>query len=174
MRVAVLAVTLLLTIAPLSAQRGGGGGGGGGEGGGGGGAAPLTPFELLVDELDLDKKTQVPAVAALLEGVEKEAAALFQELVPRRQDLLNAATNGSTDPAPGAAYTAAATKLIALEAKTFSEIFAQLTPKQKQRAVKGFDRLEALFKEALSTSGGARGSGRGGAGRGAPPQGGGR
>lgn len=171
-----LTMTVLLITAPLSAQRGGGGGGGdfGGGGGFGGVAVVRTPYDRLVEELDLDKKTQAPAVAALLEGVEHEAAALFQELAARRQDLLNAETNRSTDTAPGAAYAATVTKLLALEARVFGEIFAQLTPRQKQKAAKGFDLLEALFKTTLSVSGGRGGAGRGGPGRGMPAQGGGR
>jgi hypothetical protein len=159
----------------MSAQRSRGGGDGGGGGGGdfGGGGAP-TPFDELVDALDLEKP-QIPAVAALLEGVERDGATLFQELIQRRQDLLNAETNHSTDPAAATAYTATVTKLIALETKVFQEIFAQLKPNQRQKAAKGFERLEQLFRTTLSTSGSPRGGGgRGGPGRGMPPQGGGR
>jgi hypothetical protein len=146
----------------------------GGGGGFGGGAGP-TPFEELVDTLDLDK-AQTPVVAALLEGVQQEGAALFTELIQRRQDLLNAETSHSTDPAAATAYKATVTKLIALETKVFQDIFAQLKPNQRQKAAKGYERLQELFKTALSPSGAARGGrgGRGGPGRGMPPQGGGR
>jgi hypothetical protein len=143
--------------------------GGGGDFGGGG--AP-TPFDQLVDTLDLDK-AQVPAVAALLEGVESQAAALFQELIQRRQDLLNVETNHSTDPAAAAAYRATVTKLIALETKVFQDIVAVLRPNQRQKAAKGFERLEELFRTTLSSSGASRGA-RGGPGRGMPSRGGGR
>ena len=171
----IAAVVLLMTMLPAAQGRGGGRGGGTGGGDvGGGGAGTRSPFDLLVEELDLDQKTQVPAVAALLDQSEREAAALFQELVARRQDLLNVETNRSNDPGPAAAFTAAVTKLMALEARVFGDIYAQLTPKQKQKAAKGFDRLEALFKNTLSTSGGAPRGGRGGPGRGMPPQRGGR
>jgi hypothetical protein len=177
MRLAVI-VAVLLTAAPLFAQggRGGGGGGGGDFGGGGGGGGPVvrSPFDLFVDELDLEKD-QVPALTTLLQSVETEAAALFQELLMRRQDMLNVETNRSSDPGPSGAYAAAATKLMALEARVFGEIYVQLTPKQKEkaeRAEKGFERLEVLFKIALSAPGGRAGGGRGGPGRGAPPPGG--
>jgi hypothetical protein len=166
----------LLSAVPLAAQRGRGGGGDFGGGGGDfGGTTVRSPFDLLVAELDLDPKTQVPAVAALLDGVEREAAALFQELIVRRQDLLNVATNRSKNAVPAAAYATTATKLIGLETKVFAEILALLTPKQKQKAAKGFDRLETLFLATLSTSGPSpAGAGRAGPGRGVPPQGGGR
>ena len=178
MRLAVAVAVLLMTV-PLSAQRSRGGGGGPGGGDDSGGSATFSPFDLLVDELDLKDEKQLAAVRAALEGAEREAAALFQELIPRRQDLLNVETNRSTDPAPAQAYTATVTKLIALETKVFEEIYAQLTPKQKQKAAKGFDRLEELFKDSLSTSGAGRAdAGRGGPGgvpgRGMSPQGGGR
>jgi Spy/CpxP family protein refolding chaperone len=169
----ITAAVLLMTALPLAQGRGGSRGGVPGGGGGGGGGTP-SPFDQLIDELDLDTKTQVPAVTALLEEVEPEARTLFQELVARRQDLLNVETNRSSDPAPAAAYTATATQLIGLETKVFGEIFALLTPKQRQKAAKGFDRLEALFKDTLSVSGRAPGGGRGGPLRGMPPQGGGR
>ena len=176
-RLAIVVAVFLVTV-PLSAQRSRGGGGDMG-GGGDFGSGALSPFDRLVDELGLEK-TQVPGVRTLVESVEREAAALFQELIVRRQDLLNAETNRSTDPAPAAAYAATTTKLIALETHVFEEICAQLTPKQRQKAAKGFDRLEELFKISLSTSGGGRGDagrggpGRGGPGRGTAPQGGGR
>jgi Spy/CpxP family protein refolding chaperone len=172
MRLAIAVAVLLLTV-PISAQRSRGGGGGSGGGDFGGSDGP-TPFDRLIDALDLEPK-QVPAVTTLLDGAEREAAALFQELIPRRQELLNVETNRSTDPAPAAAYAATVTKLIALETKVFEDIYAQLTPNQKQKAAKGFDRLEELFKTTLSTSGAGRGGpGRGGPGRGMPPQGGGQ
>lgn len=184
MRLAVItaAVLLLLTALPNAQGRGGGRGGAGNMGGGDVGATvTLSPFDRLVEALDLDRKTQAPAVAAILDRVEREAAALFQELVPRRQDLLNVETNRSADPVPAAAFGATATKLIVLEARVFGEIYAQLTPKQKQRAAKGFDRLESLFKDVLSVSGGppagdrgGAGGGRGGPGGGMPAQRGGR
>jgi len=172
MRLAIV-VAVLLMITPLSAQRSRGGGGDAGGGGDFGGGAP-TPFDQLVDTLDLDK-AQIPPVAALLEGVEAQAAGLFQELIQRRQDLLNAETNHSADPAASAAYAATVTKLIALETKVFQDIFAQLKPNQRQKAAKGFERLEELFRVTLSTSGASRGgAGRGGPGRGMPSRGGGR
>ena len=160
--VAVVAALWLVAV-PLSAQRSrGGGGGGGGEAGGG--SVTFSPFDLLIDELDLKDEKQIAAVRTTLEGAERAAAALFQELIVRRQELLNVETNHATDAAPAAAYTAAVTKLLALETTVFEEIYAQLTPKQKQKAVKGFDRLEELFKATLS----APGSGRRDAGRGRP------
>lgn len=175
---ALAAVLLLMTTLPSAQGRGGGRGGGGDMGGADfGGGVTRSPFDRLVEELDLDKKTQAPVVAAMLDRVEREAAALFQELVVRRQDLLNVETNRSSDPAPAAAHAATATKLVALEARVFGEIYAQLTPKQKQKAAKGFDSLEMLFKDSLSTPGVPAGAGRGGPGgpgRGMPPQGGGR
>jgi hypothetical protein len=90
--------------------------------------------------------------------------------------MLNVETNRRTDPAPAAADAAATTKLMALEAKVFARIYAQLTPKQKENATKGFDRLETLFRSlSVSSAGGPGGrGGRGGGGRGMPPQGGGR
>lgn len=174
MRVALI-VAVLVMVAPLSAQRSRGGGDMGGGGGFGGGGAGPTPFEQLVDTLDLDK-AQTPAVAALLEGVQEQGAALFTELIQRRQDLLNAETSHSPDTAATAAYNATVTKLIALETKVFQDIFGQLKPNQRQKAAKGFERLQDLFKTVLSPSGAARGGrgGRGGPGRGMPPQGGGR
>jgi hypothetical protein len=168
----VLTLLMLLTAAPLCAQGGRGGGGGGDLGGGFSAPTTRNPFALLVDELDLDEKTQVPAVTKLLLSVEVEAATLFQELIARRQAMLNVETSRLADPAPAAAYAATMTKLMALETRVFGEIYAQLTPKQKQKAAKGFDRLEALFKETLSTSGRGGGGGRGPAGRGMPQGGG--
>jgi hypothetical protein len=174
MRVAVIVAVWLMT-APLLAQRGGRGGGDFGGGDLDGGFVPVqrSPFERLIDELDLDDETQVPAVRTLLQGVEREAAALFQELVTLRQDMLNVETNRSTDPAPAKAYAATATSLFALEARIFADIYALLTPGQKEKAAKGFDRLEALLTAALSVPAGGRGgAGPGGPGRGMPPGGG--
>jgi Spy/CpxP family protein refolding chaperone len=170
-----ITLVLLLTTAALFAQgRGGGGGGGGGDFGGGGVAVERSGYDLLIEELDLDRTNQIPAVTKLLQSAEAEASGLFQELIARRQELLNVETSHSPDPAPAAAYRATMTKLMALETRIFGEIYALLTPKQKQKAAKGFDRLEALFRTTLSAPAGGRGGGRGGAGRGASPQGGGR
>jgi hypothetical protein len=137
-------------------------------GGGDFGGVTRSPFDRLVEELDLDKKTQAPVVGAMLDRVEREAAALFQELVVRRQDLLNVETNRSNDPAPAAAFTATATKLIALEARVFGEIYAQLTPKQRQKAKDST--ASGALRDTLSTSG-APAAGETQQRRGMPPQG---
>lgn len=157
----VLTLTVVLISLPLFAQGRGGGGGFGGAGGGmGGGEFSQTPFDRLVDDLDLDRKTQAPAVAALIDAATPEAAAIFEELVARRQALLNVATNQSADPAPAQAYAASLQRLFAIEARVFADIYARLTPKQREKAAKGFERLEALFKSGLSVSGRAGGAGR--------------
>lgn len=165
----VIILMLVLTTSPLFAQGRGGGGGFGGAGGGSGGSGgefSETPFDRLVNDLGLDRKTQAPAVAALIDAATPEASALFQELVARRQALLNVATNRSADPAPAQAYTTSLQRLLALEARVWENIYAQLTPKQRQKAAKGFERLEELFKTGLSVSGRAAGAGRMGPGPG--------
>jgi hypothetical protein len=59
-RMPLVTIALLLAV-PLAAQRGGGGGGGD-FGGGAPATAPKTPFQIIADELKLDRKTQLPAV----------------------------------------------------------------------------------------------------------------
>jgi hypothetical protein len=155
----LVTIALLLTV-PLAAQRGGGGGGGD-FGGGAPAAAPKTPFQIIADELKLDRKTQLPAVTELFVAAEQESYAIVDEMLGLRQRMLNVQTGASPDPAGEvtAAYAGAVDKMVALEARVFSQTYALLTPDQRARAPKVFAKMAGFFR-ALPPSPGAAPSGR--------------
>jgi hypothetical protein len=163
------AIVLLATV-PLAAQRGGGGGGDFGT------FAPppggKTQFEVVAGELKLDRDTQLPAVTELFAAGEQESFAIVEEMIGLRQQMLNVATRGTSDPAGKvpAAYTAAVEKMLALEVKVFSETYALLKPDQRSRAPKAFAQMAGFYKALPPAPGapppGGRFGGRGGGGRG--------
>jgi hypothetical protein len=167
----LVAMGLLLAV-PLAAQRGGGGAGGGDFGGGAPPAGGKTRFQVVADELKLDRKTQLPAVTELFAAGEKESFAIVEEMIGLRQQMLNVATRGTSDPAGKipAAYAAAVEKMLALEARLFSETYALLKPDQQARAPKAFAQMAGFYKALPPAPGaapsggrfGGRGGGRGG------------
>jgi hypothetical protein len=159
MMMPLVTIALLLAV-PLAAQRGGGGGGGD-FGGGAPPTAPKTPFQIIVDELKLDRKTQVPAVTELFSAAEAESFAIVEEMLNLRQRMLNVETGGTPDPKGEipTAYAEAVEKMVALEAKLFSQTYALLTPDQRPRSPKAFALMAGFFR-ALPPSGGAPAGGR--------------
>src|SRR5688572_5388850 len=124
MRMLLVTFVLLLAV-PLAAQRGGGGGGGD-FGGGAPATAPKTPFQVIADELKLDRKTQLPAVTELFVAAEQESYAIVDEMLGLRQRMLNVETGAAPDPTGEitAAYAGAVEKMVALEARVFSQTYA--------------------------------------------------
>ena len=147
MSLKVSLVTLALLVAvPLAAQRRGGGGGD--FGGGAPAMAAKTPFEVIADELKLDRKTQLPAVTEVFAAAEQESFAIVDEMLGLRQRILNVETRGAADPAGEvtAAYALAVERMLALEARVFAQTYALLTPGQRGRAPKAFALMAGFFK----------------------------
>lgn len=141
----VLGVFLLTGV--LVAQGGGGGQGfGGGQGGGSGqlNATALTDFAL---KLKLDDKTQIPAVETIFTDAARAAAPVSQAIGKARQQILDAQLSGKADDlaAANAAYSAAAAKMTAIEAETFSRVFALLKPNQQAKTKDVFPLMAGLF-----------------------------
>ena len=159
MRMPLVTIALLLAV-PLAAQRGGGGGGGD-FGGGAPATAPKTPFQIIADELKLDRKTQLPAVTELFRAAEEESFAIVDQMLGLRQRMLNVETGGAPDPTGeiAAAYAGAVEQRVALEVRAFSQTYALLTADQRARAPKVFAKMSGFFR-ALPPSPGAAPSGR--------------
>lgn len=156
-----IAVALLLIATPQQ-----------GRGGNGGGAMPPpvsvqdpTPFELFVDKLDLDDKTQQQDTAKIFTGSAAEAAVIGKDVTSLRARMIETAM-ASGDLAPVvAAYTATSTKLTGLEVRTFQQVFALLQKKQQSKGAEAFVLMAGLLDPALPGSQGGR-RGRGGFGGG--------
>jgi hypothetical protein len=166
MKMPLVTIALLMAV-PLAAQRGRGGGnlGGGGDVGGGAPAmVPRTPFEVIADDLKLDRKAQLPAVTELFVAAEQESFAIVEEMLGLRQQMLNVETRGASDPtgAVTAAYATAVEKMVALEARVFSQTYALLTPNQHSRAPKAFAQLAGFFKTLPPRPGAAPSAGQSG------------
>jgi len=124
-----------------------------------GGGGPATPLSEFADKLKLDSERQLPAVQQIFVAASKDAAPIAQEMLELRQRLVNLElTNRTAETAPVlAAYADAATKMAALETRVFQEVFATLTPGQKQKAGEAFAVMAGFFQ-----SSGGRGGRRSG------------
>ena len=133
----------------------------GGRGGGGGGALPPspafrepTPFERFVAKLDLDDKKQLPDVEKIFTTASAESTAVGRELIQLRLRMVDDAA-----PVVGA-YTAAATKMGGVEARTFQQVYALLTTNQQKKSADAYLLMAGLLDVALPRAPqGARGGG---------------
>ena len=145
--------------------------GGASRGGNGGGALPPppafhepTPFERFVDKLDLDSKTQLPDVEKIFTTASAETTPIGRELIQLRLRMFE------LDSKPGemapvlAAYTTSATKMTAVEARTFQQVYALLNAKQQTKSADAFLLMAGLLDPPLPRAG--RGDRRGGGGGG--------
>ncbi len=121
------------------------------------------PGEKMIDRLKLDDKTQAPEVRLLLMDASRDAAPLGQKMLELRQRLVNLEMQKKSDEIPQAidAYTAAAAEMAAIEARTFTKIYALLKPNQQPNAPQAFAIMAGMFQPS-PTRGGGRGGQRGG------------
>ncbi len=135
-----------------------------GRGGGGGEALPPppafhepTPFERFVDTLNLDDKKQLPDVEKLFTATAAETAPIGRDMIRLRLRLFE--LDGKPDEtAPVlAAYTASATKLTAVEARTFQQVFALLNRNQQSKSADAFLLMAGLLDLPMPRAGGRRG-----------------
>ena len=143
-----LAVILASTV--VTAQRGGGGLTGAQET-----ALPAigqqqTIAEQFVSQLRIDIKSQGSAVDEILIGATKQGAPIAQELLEVRQRMVNAALRNQPDEMKSLldAYSAAATKMAALEGQAFMKVYGLLKPNQQQRAPEAFMIMAGIFLPA--------------------------
>jgi hypothetical protein len=117
----------------------------------------------MIDRLKLDDKTQAPEVRLLLMDASRDAAPLGQKMLELRQRLVNLEMQKKSDEIPQAidAYTAAAAEMAAIEARTFTKIYALLKPNQQANAPQAFAIMAGMFQPS-PTRGGGRGGQRGG------------
>jgi hypothetical protein len=158
------AAIIVPTLAAWPAPQGDDMGMGGGNDSGPGRATTLTPIQEFARRLKLDAATQGPAVNEILREASLAAAPVGREMLLIRQTLVNAELAGDDDEKRTAldAYTAAAAKMVGLEATAFAKIYAMLKPNQQTNAAHAFAFLAGIFQPAAPTAGG-RGAGRGGA-----------
>lgn len=151
-------ITVLLATGAVAAQ-------------GGGGAPSLgnykvpTRFEVLSGKLDLDYKVQEPAADKILGVANQEALAIIPEMFLLRQRLLGAELEGRPEVVKLTveAYVVAATKMAAIEAQAFKQLYAALKPNQHKKAPDGFLVMGGMFLPltAPATRGGGAPSGGG-------------
>ena len=117
------------------------------------------PGEKMIDRLKLDDKTQAPEVRLVLMDASRDAAPFGQKMLELRQRLINLELQKKSDEIPQTidAYTAAATEMAAIEARTFTKIYALLKPNQQANAPQAFAIMAGMFQPSP-----ARGGGRGG------------
>jgi hypothetical protein len=132
-------------------------------------ARALTPFEEFLGKMKLDVKTHGQAVNKIFEETAQAAGPIAGEIIAARQRLVNAELNNKPDDIKVAldAYTAAATKMVALEASAFSKAFALVPANQQSKGPETFQQAFAImagfFQAAAPRGGGAGGrGGRGG------------
>jgi len=125
------------------------------------GGGPSTPLGEFAAKLKLDPQKQLPAVQQIFTAASKDAAPIAQEMLELRQRLVNLElTNKTAETKPVlAAYMDAATRMAALETRLFQEVYATLTPVQKQKSGDAFAVMAGFFQ-----SSGGRGGRRGGGG----------
>jgi len=125
------------------------------------GGGPSTPLGELADKLKLDPQKQLPAVQQMFVAASKDAAPIAQEMLELRQRIVNLELTNKTAEAAQALekYSDAATRMAALETRVFQEVYATLTPVQKQKAGDAFAVMAGFFQ-----SSGGRGGRRGGGG----------
>ena len=161
-RMPFVALTLLMTVT-LAAQRGGGGGGGGDFGGGAPAPGAKTQFDVIAEELKLDRKTQVPAVTELFLAAENESFAIVDDMLRLRQQLLNVETGAASAAQSAeakAAYSASVERMLALEVRVFSGTYALLKPDQQARAPKAFVEMAGFYRALAPVAGAGRAGGR--------------
>ena len=124
-------------------------------------AEPL-PGEKMIDRLKLDDKTQAPDVRLLLMDASRDAMPVAQKLLDIRVQLGNLALQNKVDemPATADAYAAAAAEMAAIEARTFTKIYAILKPNQQPNAAPAFAIMAGMFQPPPGRGG--RGGQRGG------------
>jgi DNA-binding MarR family transcriptional regulator len=120
-----------------------------------------TPLGELADKLKLDPQKQLPAVQQMVVAASKDAAPIAQEMLELRQRIVNLELTNKTAEAAQALekYADAATRMAGLETRVFQEVYATLTPVQKQKAGDAFAVMAGFFQ-----SSGGRGGRRGGGG----------
>ncbi len=123
-----------------------------------------SPTEQLIDRLKLDGKTQAPEVRLLLMDANREAASSGQKMLELRQRLVNLALQNKPDEmAPVVeAYAAAAADMAAIEARTFTKIYALLKPNQQSSAPQAFAIMAGMFQAPPPRAGAGRSTQRGG------------
>jgi len=127
-----------------------------------GGGGPSTPLQEFADKLNLDPKTQLPAVQQLFSEAARDAAPIAQEMLELRQKLVNLEiANRSPETKPVlAAYAAAATRMAGLETRVFQQVYATLKPAQQSKAKEAFAFIAGFFQAAGGRGGrGSRGGG---------------
>jgi hypothetical protein len=120
-------------------------------------ARAMTPFEEFASRLRLDQKEQVPRVAEIFNDAAAEAAPVGRQMLQLRQDLLNVElSDGAPDrQAIIDAYTAAAARMVSIEAAAFEQVYALLKPNQQSRAPQAFELMAGFFQSGpVRTAGG--------------------
>jgi len=166
-----LLLMALLAATIASAQRGGGGGGGRNGGMGEGMGSSMmerrqSKLELFADKLKLSREQREETNSALAAAME-ESAQTRADLDRARVDYASALIDGkSADEVKKISddYTSAAARMTAIEAKTFSKVYASLKPNQQSKAGQAFEVLAEAFEQAAA-GGGREGRERGRQGR---------
>ena len=165
-----LLLTALLAATMASAQRSGGGGGRNSGMGEGTGSSMMqrrqSKLELFAEKLKLSREQREETNSAL--------AAAMEESAPARADMDKARVAYATALLDGKSadevkkisddYTSAAARMAAIEAKTFSKVYASLKPNQQSKAGQSFELLAEAFEQAAA-GGGREGRERGRQGR---------
>jgi alanyl-tRNA synthetase len=165
-----LLLTALLAATMASAQRSGGGGGRNSGMGEGTGSSMMqrrqSKLELFAEKLKLSREQREETNSAL--------AAAMEESAPARADMDKARVAYATALLDGKSadevkkisddYTSAAARMAAIEAKTFSKVYASLKPNQQSKAGQAFELLAEAFEQAAA-GGGREGRERGRQGR---------
>jgi len=154
-------------VAMVAAQNGGGGGGGGGGFGGGeagGSIRALTRFEQFTNRLRLDRELVTP----VLEAAATEGWPVGMQMLTLQTQLANAILADQTEAEITAildAYTAAASTMVGIEAKAFSQIYAMVQPNQRDNAPEAFEMMAGWFQPPPGPAAGrgGRAGGQGGA-----------
>lgn len=126
-------------------------------------AEPL-PGEKMIDRLKLNDKTQAPDVRLLLMDASRDAMPVAQKLLDVRLRMGNLALQNKVDEMPAAAdaYAAAASEMAAIEARTFTKIYAMLKPNQQANAAPAFAIMAGMFQPPPGRASGSRGPRGGG------------
>lgn len=127
-----------------------------------GGGSPSTPLQEFAGKLNLDPKTQLPAVQQLFGEAARDAAPIAQEMLELRQKLVNLElTNRSAETKPILdAYATAAAKMAGLETRVFQQVYATLKPAQQSKAREAFAFIAGFFQASGGRGGrGSRGGG---------------
>jgi len=158
----LLAAILAATLA--TAQRNGGGGGRNSGMGEGISAMPQrrqTKLELFADKLKLNREQREETNSTLAAALQESADARA-DLDKSRVAIASALIDGkSADEVQKIMddYTSAAARMTAIEAKTFSKVYASLKPNQQSKAGQAFELLAEAFEQA--GAGGREGRERG-------------